>query len=91
MATVAELEAALAKAKAEAKKQEQVDRFRNNPKNIDRMVFLIQRRLRDADELTALFRKGGYSDEEILEFSREVHGVGDEDTSLNDTDEVPQV
>lgn len=91
MSTVAELEAALAQAKAEAKKQEQVERFRNNPKNMDRMVFLIQRQVRDAAELDNLFHKGGFSDDEAQQFIGEANGFGDEDTSHTDTDEVPQV
>ena len=91
MSTVAELEAALAQAKAEAKKQEQVERFRNNQKNMDRMTFLVHRQIRDAVELDSLFHKGGYSPEEAQQFIDEANGIGDEDTSHTDTDEVPQV
>ncbi len=90
MSTVEELEAALAQAKAEAKKQEQTARFRNNPKNTDRMVFLALRIDRDGAELEELFHKGGYSEDEIRELTFAVHGIGDEDTKLSDTDEVHQ-
>ena len=91
MQTVAELEAALAQAKAEAKKQEQVERFLNNPKNMDRMRFLIQRQQRDAAELHNLFDKGGFSDDEAMQFIGEANGFGDEDTSHTETLEIPQV
>lgn len=91
MPTVAELEAALAQARAEAKKQERVERFLNNPKNMDRMHFLVQRQVRDAAELDSLFDKGGFSEDERLQFIGEANGLGDEDTSHTDTLEVPQV
>ena len=91
MSTVAELEAALAQAKAEAKKQERVERFRNTPKNMDRIVFLARLIDRDGEELQELFRKGDFSEDEINELSFEAPGFGDEDTSHTDTLEVPQV
>ena len=91
MSTVEELEAALAKAKAEAKKQERIDKFRANEKNEERMRFLIQRQMRDAAELDDMFHKGGFSDDEAQQFIGETNGFGDEYTSLINDDEVPQV